>query len=307
MPAAFTDAARGVRLQKVLADAGVASRRDCEAMILEGRVKVNGQLIAGLPAWVDPVGDRVAVDDQPIRRTMMPGRGGENSSRTTSKPIPGVGAGNRVYIMLNKPRNVITTTDDPQGRRSVMDLVSAPPGARLFPVGRLDADSTGLILLTNDGELAQVLTHPSYAVPKEYHVQVRGRLTEEDVAILKRGLILAHRAPGGAAAGARSRVSTGGLTVKRASVDQVKLISVSRGKGGSDKTRLSIILSEGQNREIRRLMARLGLNVRRLERVGIGPLRLKGLGPGEYRMLTAREVAALKKSSARESSQPRKA
>ena len=275
VPAAFADAARGVRLQKVLADAGVASRRQCEDLVTAGQVRVNGRLVTALPAWVDPAHDKISVDGKPIRPT---GRG--------------LRAPRKVYVALNKPRRVITTTHDPQGRRHVLDLIDLPDAPRLFPIGRLDADTTGLILLTNDGELAQLLAHPRYEVPKEYHVAIRGRLTDEDVQVLKRGLFLTgqRRPPGGS----RPRTSQ---PVKRAAVQQVKRLGYSRGKTGHERTRLSVTLAEGQNREIRRLMARLGFSVRRLERVAIGPLRLKGLGPGEWRVLAPQEVAALKRSA----------
>ena len=283
-PSAFTDATRGIRLQKVLAEAGVASRRQCEDLIRAGQVRVNGKLVTALPAWVDPEHDKISVDGRPMRPTRRAGR----SPR-------------KVYVALNKPRRVITTMHDPQGRRSVADLIDLPDAPRLFPVGRLDADTTGLILLTNDGELAQLLTHPSYEVPKEYHVSIKGRLTDEDVQILKRGLFLARRgprAPGGQfppgpVGGSKA---DGRAPARRAAMQQVKRLGYSRGKTGNERTRLSVLLTEGQNREIRRLLARLGFTVRRLERVAIGPLRLKGLGPGQWRLLDAREVNMLRKA-----------
>ena len=272
VPKVFTDASRGIRLQKALADAGVASRRQCEELILAGQVRVNGRLVTGMPAWVDPVKDKISVDGKPMRRT-----------------VRGLSSDRKVYVMLNKPRRVITTAQDPQGRRTVIDMIDLPDAPRLFPVGRLDADSSGLILLTNDGDLAQQLTHPSYEVTKEYHVSIKGRLTDEDVEVLKRGLFLASprrkKATSAAAGGA-----------KRASMQQVKRLGYSRGKTGNERTRLAVTLAEGQNREIRRMMARLGFNVRRLERVAIGPVRLKGLGSGQWRLLTGREVGMLKRA-----------
>jgi pseudouridine synthase len=193
--------------------------------------------------------------------------------------------------MLNKPRHTITTTSDPDGRPSVLDLVKSPGNARLFPVGRLDAESTGLLLLTNDGELGQQLTHPSYEVEKEYHVSVKGHLGDEDMELLKRGLMLTTD----------PRKSRKGPRPKRASVLKMRLISRGRSKGGNQRTRLSMTLAEGQNREIRRLLARLGFPVKRLERVKIGPLKLKGLASGEWRHLTSREVTQLRNAVSKRS------
>lgn len=265
-----------MRLHKVLAEAGVASRRDCEELIRNGQIRVNGQLITGLPAWVDPQSDHITVDGRPMR------------PKATG---PGPRRGNS-YVLLNKPRGVISTTDDPQSRRNVLDLIDLPQAPRLFPVGRLDADSTGLILLTNDGELAQALTHPSYQVPKVYHVSVRGRMTDDDVAALNRGVFLAHRARSGVS-GKRQ-----GPKVKRAAADHVKLLDYSRpSRGHNERTRLAVTLREGQNREIRRILGRLGFKVRRLQRVAIGPLTIKGLGVGQWRLLSGTEVARLKREA----------
>lgn len=266
VPEQYAVKSRGIRLQKALADAGVASRRECEQMIEHGLIKVNGDAVTGLPAWVDPAKDRITVDGKPVRRAAKPGQ-----------------VERKIYIMLNKPRNVVTTTRDPEGRQKVTDLVQLPGKPRLFPVGRLDAESTGLIIMTNDGALTQRITHPSYQVPKTYQVSVRGHMTDEDIEVLRKGLFLAPRR-----AGARPR---------RAVMERVKLISrgKSRGKDGGERTRLSVTLLEGQNREIRRLLARMGFKVRRLERVAIGALELKGLGPGQWRKMTSREVAMLRR------------
>ena len=260
----FRDAQRGIRLQKAMAEAGVASRRDCEEMVLAGRVTVNGTRIVELPAWVEPLGDRIELDGEPI-----------TPPRRTKK-----GRAKKTYVMVHKPRRVISTNDDPEGRKRVIDLVDAPMRARLFPVGRLDAESTGLILLTDDGELANRLTHPRYEVTKDYQVQVRGRLGEEDLERLRKGLILA----------------TDGKT-KKASVEAVRILGTETDRTRGDRTTLAIRLREGQNREIRRLLARTGVKVRRLKRVGIGPLRLKGLAIGEWRMLTPAELGALRKAT----------
>lgn len=268
VPASLSDATRGVRLQKVLAEAGVGSRRYCEDLIVAGQVRVNGDLVTALPAWVDPDQDRISIDGKPMRRTSR-----------------GIRFPHKIYVILNKPRRVISTTKDPQGRRQVTDMIDLPEAPRLFPVGRLDADTTGLILMTNDGELAQLLAHPRNEVTKEYQVSIKGRLNDEDVETLKRGLFLAGR---------KRKPTQANTLAKRTAMQQVRRLDYSRGKTGNERTRLSITLNEGQNREIRRLMAKLGFSVRRLERVALGPLKLKGLAPGQWRMLTQQELKQLK-------------
>ncbi len=278
VPESYKDASRGERLQKVLANAGVASRRDAEELITAGRVTVNGRRVNALPAWVDPVRDRVAVDGQPIRRS--------SGSRK--------GAGSKLYIALHKPRRAISTTSDELGRVTVLDLVDLPEhiDKRLYPVGRLDADSTGLILLTNDGELANRLTHPRYEVAKQYIVSVRGKLSPADVEKLREGIYLAQRQP-------RARGSA-----KKAAMASVKLLGHTTDRRSGDRTQLEVTLREGQNREIRRMLARLGYKVRRLQRTAIGPLKLKGLGIGQWRMLESSEVTALYRAAGLEKDRP---
>ncbi len=266
-PSPYTDASRGIRLQKALANAGVASRRDCEQYITDGRVTVNGDRVTQLPAWVDPGRDRIAVDGEEL-------------------PRPRRGKGGQVYVMVNKPRKVISTNDDPEGRTRVIDLVDHPGAPRLFPVGRLDADSTGLILLTNDGELANRLTHPRYEVAKRYEVKIKGRLTQEDAAKLRDGLILAHR-PADAA----------DPRPKRAAMESVRILGHERDAQRGDRTTIGVTLREGQNREIRRLLARLGYNVRKLKRTAIGPVQLKGVPVGGWRPLTPTELQKLRKAA----------
>ncbi|MEX0654556.1 MAG: pseudouridine synthase [Phycisphaeraceae bacterium] len=268
VPAELRDADRGIRLQKAMAEAGVASRRDCEALVEAGRVRVNGQPVRALPAWVDPAHDRIDVDGQELPR---PRKAGRRTAR-------------HAYVMLHKPRHVISTTDDPEQRDTVLDLVKLPGRARLFPVGRLDADSTGLILLTDDGELANRLTHPRYGVTKQYRVSVRGKLDQTDLARLRKGLVLAPADASKPGSAARA---------KRASVEKVSILGYERDRTRGDRTTLGITLREGQNREIRRLLARLGYKVRRLKRLAIGPLQLKGLAAGQWRTLDAAEVQAL--------------
>lgn len=263
-----------VRLQKAMAEAGVAARRDCEQLILDGRVRVNGAAVTTLPCFIDPATDRVELDGVALD---LPTVSAAARSATAKPPI---------YVLLNKPKGVITTTSDPEGRRNVMDLL--PPALRheerLFPVGRLDADSTGLLLITNDGDLAFQLAHPKFGLTKEYRVTCRGLATQEQLETLRRGLYLLT--PG----------SDGSTTPKRASLESVRILKrlVDRARG--DRTLLSVTLREGQNREIRRLLARVGLKVKELQRVAIGPLRLTGLGlkPGESKLLGKRDVDKLR-------------
>ena len=279
IPEDLTDASRGERLQKILAAAGVASRRECEQIIAEGRVEVNGQVVSALPAWADAINDRITIDGTQV-----------------AVPKRNI-ASQLVYVALHKPRNVISTTDDPEGRRAVVDLVDLPPNIsrRVYPVGRLDAESTGLVLLTNDGELANRLTHPKYGITKRYEVSVAGRVGIEQLAKLQKGFLLASPTVG--RGGPREGAPEVPVKVKRASVDAVRVLAFQRDAARGDRTRLVVTLSEGQNREIRRLFARVGLTVKRLKRVNIGPLGLKGLPPGGWRFLDDREVTALKRAS----------
>lgn len=237
------------RLQKLLADAGVASRRGAEALIRAGRVRVDGQP-AALGASADPERETVSVDGHPLR--VAP----------------------RAYWLLHKPRRVVTTRSDPQGRPTVMDLLPAPARRlRLYPVGRLDFDSEGLVLLTNDGALAQRLLHPSYESEKEYLVDVRGVPADDALGRLAAGFALAPGERPTAPAGVE-RVRTGA-------------------RGASARVR--VVLREGRKRQLRRAFAALGHPVERLVRVRIGPLRLRGLAPGEARALSRAERAALER------------
>lgn len=249
----LADASRGERLQRVLADAGVASRRACEEMIEAGRVEVNGRVVASLPAWVDPKRDRILVDGRPIR-----------------------GAARHVYVMLNKPERTLSTARDEPGalRRTVVGMVAHPSGARLFPVGRLDYHTTGLVLLTNDGDLAHALTHPRYGVAKTYLATVKGTLSDEEIGALERGVYLADRR-----AGAASRTRPA----------MIRKVRQDRGR-----TVLEITLHEGRNRQVRRMLAKVGHPVRKLERVAMGPVKLSRLARGAWRELTAAEVRALR-------------
>jgi pseudouridine synthase len=264
----------GVRLQKALADAGVAARRDCEQMILKGRVQLNGVNVVELPCFIDPRSDVVALDGVPL----------DLSASIVGSKSAGDAAENRVYVLINKPKGMITTARDPEGRATVLQMVphAIQQRERLFPVGRLDADSTGLLLLTNDGDLAYQLTHPKFGVIKEYRVTTTGLASDEQLTKLKNGLYLLTPDKAGQARARRTNLE--GVRVLKRFVDR------SRG----DRTVLSIQLREGQNREIRRLLARVGLKVRELERVAIGPLRATELKPGQTKLLGKRDVDRLR-------------
>lgn len=241
------------RLQKLLARAGLGSRRACERLIREGRVRVNGR-VARLGERADPERDRITVDGKPL-------------------PPPE----RLLYIKLYKPRGVISTVRNPhEHRRTVTDLV--PRRERLYPVGRLDADSEGLILLTNDGELAYRLTHPRYGHEKEYRVLVRGRPTAEQLKAWRAGVILPD-----------------GHRTAPAQVEVESRVTTSEG----ERTWLRVILREGRKRQLRQVGKLLGLPVLRLIRVRIGSLELGDLRPGEWRHLTPEEVAALRGGSGR--------
>ncbi|MEZ6072333.1 MAG: pseudouridine synthase [Pirellulales bacterium] len=230
------------RLQKVMAHAGVASRRECEQLILTGRVEVDRQVVTDLGVKVDPQRQEIRVDGERINRARL------------------------VYLMVHKPVGVVSTNFDPDGRTRVIDLVPGHFG-RLYTVGRLDKSSEGLILVTNDGELANGLTHPRFGIEKTYHVQVAGRPTQADLEKIREGVHLAEGP-------ARPR--------------SVRMKGTRRGS-----TTLEIVLAEGRNREIRRLMARMGHKVLTLRRVAMGGLRLEGLPAGDYRPLMREEVDQL--------------
>ena len=232
------------RLQKILAQAGYGSRRNCEQIIQAGRVRVNGQ-VAELGSKADPHTDRIEIDGVPI-------------------PPPE----KLVYIALNKPRYVISAVTTPDRRKTVIDLVDIDE--RVFPVGRLDVDSEGLILLTNDGELANRLTHPRYGHEKEYHVLVNRRPDSEQLEAWRRGVVLEDG--------------------YRTAPARVYIRSANK-KG----TWLKIILTEGRKRQIRETGSQIGLNVSRILRVRIGSLELGNLKSGEWRYLTVGEVKALQK------------
>lgn len=265
-------AAAGMRLQKAMADAGIGARRDCEDMITAGRVRVNGRAMITLPCFVDPATDVVELDGEVIELPVVDPAPNSAKPRAFS------------YVLLNKPKGVITTTRDPEGRRNVLDLVPSTLRRedRLFPVGRLDGDSTGLLLITNDGDLAYQLTHPKFGVAKEYRVVCAGLASDEQLRRLRSGMYLVTPS------------SDGTKTSKHASMESVRILKrfVDRARG--DRTLLSVTLREGQNREIRRLLARVGLKVRDLERVSIGPLRAPDLKPGQSKLLGKKDIERLR-------------
>lgn len=243
------------RLQKILARAGFASRRGAEELIRHGRVTLNGEPVVELGVRADAETDDLRVDGVRVR--------------------PPAG---HVYLLLNKPRGVVTTRHDPRGRETVMDLVPRVPG--LFPVGRLDLTSEGLLLLTNDGAFAERVTHPRYEVPRRYHAKVRGTPDRATLARLRRGVV---------------------VDGERLQVDRARIA-----EPGANAW-LEIELHEGKNREVRRLLEAVGHPVSKLRRVAIGSLDDRGLAPGEFRALSPREVAQLQQPrSGSEATRPRR-
>ena len=246
-------ASAGERLQKVLASVGVSSRRAGEELIRTGRVRVNGKVVQQVGSRVDPSRDRIEVDGRELQ---------------LQRRVPH-------YQLLNKPVGVVTTAHDPQGRPTVLDLVETP--YRLFPVGRLDLDSEGLVLLTDDGQLTFRLTHARYDVEKQYHAQVTCRdLDHRRLDQLRRGVTL-DDGPAHAVDARIVRTTPAGTWV-------------------------SVVLTEGRNRQVRRMLAAIGCPVVRLRRVRLGPLLLGRLPPGAHRALRPAEVAALRRAAGLEPS-----
>lgn len=233
------------RLQKVLAEAGIASRRKCEEIITSGRVMVNGEVVTTLGVKVDPAADEIQVDGKAINQQK------------------------KIYVMLHKPKGVITSANDPGGRKVVTDFL---PGIRerVYPVGRLDYDTEGLLLLTNDGEFAHMLTHPKHHVPKTYRATVKGVPHGSLLEKLRTGVQLED-----------------GIThpaeVEYADLDPDK-----------NETVIEITIYEGRNRQVRRMFEAISFPVIRLKRIKFGPIFLTGLPRGKYRHLTPQEVNELK-------------
>lgn len=234
----------GIRLQKVLAQAGVASRRAAEEMIDEGRVEVNGEIIITQGRRVDPEHDEIRVDGSRIPT-----------------------ARRHLYYVLNKPRGVVSTMDDPDGRPCLADLEGVPHNERLFHVGRLDTETEGLILLTNDGEFGNRMSHPSYKVLKSYLAEVEGHVDDKVIRRLAKGLTLDDG------------------PVKP---DSVRLVQASE-----TKSLVEVSLHEGRNRIVRRMMDSVAHPVRKLSRTAIGPVRVGRLGVGDMRPLSREELGKL--------------
>ncbi len=242
------------RLQKILSQWGIASRRQAEEMIRQRRVRVNGEL-AHLGQKIDPETDKITVDSKPV----------SNSQR----PV-------LVYLLLHKPTSVVSTCYDPQGRKTVLDLLPKKlrSGQGIHPVGRLDADSTGALILTNDGDLTFSLTHPRHSIPKTYRVLVEGHPPEAILQAWRQGVMLEGR------------------KTRQAEVDVIERVG--------NQTCLEIVLKEGRNRQIRRVAEQLGYPVIKLHRTAIGPIKLqtsvgRRLGEGEYRHLEESEIDYLQK------------
>lgn len=233
------------RLQKVMARAGVASRRSCEEMIVAGRVKVNGKIVTELGTRIDPAKDRIDISGEKLLLI-----------------------DNKHYLALYKPRGYVSTVKDEKGRKNVIDLLDGFNG-RVYPVGRLDYNSEGLILLTNDGDLTYALTHPKHHVQKTYLVRVDGVPTPKKLEQMAKGLVLED-----------------GLTAPA----QVNLVEIK-----DEKALLEITLFEGRNRQVRRMCEHIGHPVLRLLRTRVGNISLDGLRPGQYRNLNNKELELLKK------------
>lgn len=237
------------RLQKILAAAGVGSRRHCETLIATGRVAVNGQTVTELGTKADPLKDKISVDGRPI-----------------------TSAEKKVYILLNKPVGYTSTRSDPHAEHTVLELLKGVK-AYLYPVGRLDVDTSGLLLLTNDGDFAQLLTHPSHEIDKTYVAVVRGRVSRDELTKLEKGVLLDD----GMTAPARAR-----------------LLSSSP---GTNTSRIEIIIHEGRKRQVKRMFKAIGHDVLELKRTRLGGLDLGDLKEGDYRYLTGQEVVKLKKQA----------
>lgn len=233
----------GTRINKYLAECGLSSRRKCEAFVSEGRVKINGKRIVGLATEVES-NDIVTVDDKrvvPIKK--------------------------HVYLMMNKPKGYVCTSSDEMGRKTVLDLIKDRT-ERIFPIGRLDYDTEGLLLLTTDGDLSNRLAHPRNEIPKTYLARIEGEVSEEELDKLRGGIIL------------------DGVKTKKC---RIKVIEVAGGD-----TRLEVTITEGRNRQVRRMFEHINKHVAFLKRVAIGDLKLKGLNRGEYRELSESEIEYLK-------------
>ncbi len=239
------------RIQKIVAQAGIASRREAEKLILERRVTVNGRVVDTLGSKADPLKDHIKVD-------------GKRISPSESK----------VTLLLNKPRNYLSTVEDPQGRPTVIDLCKGVR-QRVYPVGRLDFDAEGLLLLTNDGEIANRLTHPRFEIPRTYLAKVTGVPDEKDLNRLERGVMLED--------------------------GRAKMVSCLVTSEKEKHSWVQLIITEGRNHLIKRIFSAIGHPVLKLKRIGYGPFELGALRIGEFRYVTPEEMKALEKLKAKSS------
>ncbi|HLZ61876.1 MAG TPA: pseudouridine synthase [Ktedonosporobacter sp.] len=240
----------GERLARFLAHAGIASRRHAEELIAAGRVQVNGSVVTTQGIRIDPEHDHISVDGRPVRV-----------------------AAKHIYVLLHKPVGYVSTAYDPQGRPTVLDLLPREVrDLRVYPVGRLDRDTSGLLLLTNDGDFALRLSHPRYSMQKHYEALVQGWPTQESLSALEQGVMIAEEDGG--------RHQTGPA--------RVQLLR----RVGADSW-LALTIHEGRKRQVRRMLMAVGHPVRQLMRVGVGPLTLAGVSVGKWRYLTEREVKVL--------------
>jgi 23S rRNA pseudouridine2605 synthase len=244
------------RIQKILSGAGICSRREAEELILEGKVRVNGRIVEELGQKADPENDVIKVGNLVVGRQS-----------------PEVKNAKKTYLLLNKPKGCVTTTKDPQGRKTVMELLGHV-GQRVYPVGRLDYDSEGLLILTNDGDFANSIMHPSKEVQKTYEVKVKGVMDDAELRRLATGVRLDD-----------------GLTAP-AKVRKMKL--------AESNSWIEITIHEGRNRQVRRMCEALGHPVQKLKRTKIGPVGTKGLPVGMYRELTPGEIKALLRAAGKE-------
>lgn len=235
-----------MRINKFLAECGIASRRNCETLVTAGRVKVNGKTVTMLATDVDPEFDLVSVDEKPV------------------KPIA-----RHLYLALNKPKGYVCTTNDEFGRKTVMDFFEGKyPGKRIFPVGRLDYDTEGLLILTTDGDLSNRLMHPRNEIPKTYVAKIEGEIAESDLNKLRQGVIL------------------DGVKTKKC---KVRLLGTE-----NNVSRVEVVITEGRNRQVRRMFECINRDVIFLKRTAIGDIKLGGLYRGNFRELKENEIEYLK-------------
>ncbi len=243
-----------MRINKFLAECGIASRRNCETLVTSGRVKVNGKKITNLATDVDPDKDMVSVDDKKVERIHK-----------------------HVYIMLNKPKGYLCTTHDEKDRKTVLELVKDKfKDKRLFPVGRLDYDTEGLLLLTTDGDLSNRITHPRHEISKTYVVKIEGEVTENELNKIRAGVVL------------------DGVKTKKCSATIVGVDEENLSGEKKQITRIEVVITEGRNRQVRRMFESINREVVFLKRVAIGQLRLGGLYRGKWRELNQKEIEYVK-------------